>query len=166
MSVPVMFTAVATIFTVPLELLVNVTVCDAELVDTTVLGNATGEGNAVALYEAMVPDRPTISDPADVERLSPPVKPRAGADDADGLSWTVMVQLLIDARLVPQLVAAIKNSVGDALGAPNVIVEAPVLVMVTVSGSDCVPCAVEGKLSEVGPAVTRGAVALPDKGNS
>ena len=47
MSVPVMFTAV--IFTVPLELLVNVTVCDGELVSTTVLGNATGEGNAVAL---------------------------------------------------------------------------------------------------------------------
>ena len=41
------FTAV--MFTVPVELLVNVTVCDAELVNTTVFGNATGEGNAVAL---------------------------------------------------------------------------------------------------------------------
>ena len=164
MFVPVMFTAV--IFTVPLELLVNVTVCDAELVNTTVLGNATGEGNAVALYEAMAPERPTISDPADVERLSPPVKPVAGADVANGLSLTVMVQLLIDARLVPQVVAAIKNSVGDALGAVNVINEALALVMVTVCGSDCVPCAVEVKGSEVVLAVTRGAVALPDNGNS
>ena len=114
----------------------------------------------------MAPDRPTIIDPADVERLSPPVKPVAGAEVGNGLSLTVMVQLLIDNRMVPQLVAEIKNSVGDALGAVNVINEALALVMVTVCGGDCVPCAVEGKISEVGPAVTRGAVALPDKGNS
>ena len=114
----------------------------------------------------MAPDRPTISDPADVERLSPPVKPVAGADVANGLSLTVMVQLLIDARLVPQVVAEIRNSVGDALGAANVINEALTLAMVTACARDCVPCAVEGKGRVVGLAVTRGAVALPDKGNS
>ena len=43
---PVIFTAV--MFTVPVELLVNVTVCAVELADTSVLGNATGEGTAVA----------------------------------------------------------------------------------------------------------------------
>ena len=93
--------------------------------------------------------------------MSPPVKPVAGADVADGLSWTEMVQLLIDARLVPQLVAAIKNSVGDALAAANVIAEVPALVTVTVCGSDWVPCAVEAKVSEVGDTATRGAVATP-----
>ena len=105
------------------------------------------------------------SDPTDVERVSPP-DVGAVTDIGNGLSLTMMVQLLIDAKLVPQVVAEIKNSVGDALGAVNVIVEALALVMVTVCGSDCVPCAVEGKISEVGLAVTRGAVALPDNGNS
>ena len=108
----------------------------------------------------MVPDKPTKSDPADVERVSPPdVGPVA--DIGNGLSLSVIVQLLINARLVPQVVAKIKNSAGDALAAANVIAEASALVMVTVCGSDCVPCAVEAKVSEVGDTVTRGAVATP-----
>ena len=159
MSVPVRPTAV--IFTVPLELLVNVTVCGVELVSTTVLGNTIGEGNAVALYAATVPDKPTDSAPAEVARLSPPVRVGVGADVGNGLSLTVMVQLLAAGRLAPQVVAEMKNSVGDALGAPSVTTAVSALVTVTVCGSDWVPCAVEAKVSEVGDTVTRGAVATP-----
>ena len=74
---------------------------------------------------------------------------------------TVMVQLLAAGRLAPQVVAEMKNSVGDALGAPSVIAAVSALVTVTVCGSDWVPCAVEAKASEVGDTVTRGAVATP-----
>lgn len=75
---------------------------------------------------------------------------------------TVMVQLLAAGRLAPHVVAAMKNSAGDALGAPSVIAPVSALVTVTVCGSDWVPCAVEAKVSEVGDTVTRGAVATPD----
>ena len=75
---------------------------------------------------------------------------------------TVMVQLLVAGRLAPQVVAAMKNSAGDALGTPSVIAAVSALVTVTVCGSDCVPCAVEAKVSDVGDMVTRGAVATPD----
>ena len=129
MSVPVIFTAL--MFTVPLALLVKVTVCDVELVRTVVLGNATGDGKAVALYVAIVPERPTNIEPAEVAILTPPeIAP--GAEAGNGLSLTVMVQLLVAARVVPQVVAETKNSVGDALGAPRVIAAASELLRVTV----------------------------------
>ena len=82
-------------------------------------------------------------------------------DAGNGLSLTVMVQLLAAGRLAPHVVAAMKNSAGDALGAPSGIAAVSALVTVTVCGSDWVPCAVEAKVSEVGDAVTRGAVAAP-----
>ena len=74
---------------------------------------------------------------------------------------TVIVQLLAAGRLAPHVVAEMKNSVGDALGTPRAIAAVSALVTVTVCGSDCVPCAVEAKVSEVGDTVTRGAVAAP-----
>ena len=82
-------------------------------------------------------------------------------DAGNGLSFTVMVQLLDAGRLDPQVVAEMKNSGGNAVGTLSVIVETPELVTVTVCGSDCVPCAVEPKVSEVGAAATKGAVAVP-----
>ena len=109
----------------------------------------------------MVPERPTDSAPAEVVRLSPPVKVVAGADVGNGLSLTLMVQLLAAGRLAPQVVAEMKNSVGDALGTPSVTVAVSALVTVTVCGSDWVPCAVEANVRDSGETVTRGAVATP-----
>lgn len=39
----------AVMLMVPLDVLVNVTICDVEFVETTVLGNAKGDGVAVAV---------------------------------------------------------------------------------------------------------------------
>lgn len=126
---PVKFTAL--MFTVPLALLVKVTVCGAELVKTAVLGNATGDGKAVALYAAIVPERPTNIEPAEVATLTPP-EIVLGAEVGNGLSFTVIVQLLAAGRLMAHVVADIKNSVGDALGAPKVIAAAAELLRVIV----------------------------------
>ena len=74
----------------------------------------------------------------------------AGADVGDGLSLTIMVQLLAAGRLVPQLDAGMssKNSVGETVRALNVIADVSLLVTVIVCDSDWVPCDVEGKVSE------------------
>ena len=64
-------------------------------------------------------------------------------------------------RLAPQVVAEMKNSVGDALGAPSVIAAVSALVTVTVCGSDWVPCAVEANVRDNGETVTRGAIVTP-----
>ena len=110
----------------------------------------------------MVPERPTDSEPAEVGIVNNPDVPPV-ADIGNGLSLTVIVQLLMDARLAPQVVAEMKNSAGPALGAPSVIAAASLLVMVTVCGSDWVPCAVDANVNDVGAAVTRGAVAAPTR---
>ena len=108
----------------------------------------------------MVPANPTNNPPAGMGSVNPPdVVP--GLDVGNGLSLTVIVQLLIAARLVPQVVPAMKNSAGLTPGAPSVIAELPALLMVTVCGNDCVPCAVDANINDVGAAVTRGAVAVP-----
>ena len=110
---------------------------------------------------AIAPERPTDKEAADVERVSPPVKVVADADVGNGLSFTSMVQLLAVGRLAPQVVAEMKNSVGDALGTPSVTTAVSALVTVTVCGSDWVPCAVEANVRDNGETVTRGAVATP-----
>ena len=110
----------------------------------------------------MVPDSPTNSEPAEVESVSPPDVPPVG-DTGNGLSLTVMVQLLMAARLMPQVVPEMKNSVGPALGALSVIAAASLLVMVTVCGNDWVPCAVDANINDVGATVTRGPVADPNR---
>ena len=76
----------------------------------------------------------------------------------DGRRVVLMVQLLMAGRLVPQVVAEMKNAGTDEVGRLSVIADAPELVTVTACGSDSVPCAVEGKVSEVGE--TRGAAAV------
>ena len=138
----------------------NVTVCDAELVSTVVFGNANGVGKAVAAYAATVPFTPTFTDPAEVVRLSKPeVAP--GLVVGDGTSFTSITQLAIASKPAPQVVPEMENSGGDTPGTPSVIAVAPELAIVTVCGSDCVPCAVDAKVSEAGTAVTTGAVAVP-----
>ena len=114
----------------------------------------------------MPPKRPTDKEPAEVERLSPPVKVVAGADVGNGLSMTLMVQLLVAGRLAPQVVAGMssKNSVGETVRALNVIADVSLLVTVIVCGNDWVPCDVEAKVSEVGVMVTD--TAVPTNGNS
>ena len=108
----------------------------------------------------MVPANPTNNPPAGMGSVNPPdVVP--GLDVGNGLSLTVIVQLLIAARLVPQVVPAMKNSAGLMPGAPSVIAVLSALLMVTVCGNDCVPCAVDANVNDVGAAVTRGAVAVP-----
>ena len=112
----------------------------------------------------MVPDSPTNSEPAEVESVSPPDVPPV-ADIGNGLSLTVMVQLLMAARLVPQVVPAMKNSAGLMPGAPSVIAVLSALLMVTVCGNDCVPCAVDANVNDVGATVARGTVAAPNRLN-
>ena len=92
-----------------------------------------------------------------------PSKPevRPGVVVGDGLRFTLIVQLLNAGRLAAQVDAEIKNSGGVAVGTLSVIAAALELVTVTACGSDCVPCAVEPKVSEVGAAATKGAVAVP-----
>ena len=103
-----------------------------------------------------MPARATLTEPAEVVMPSEPeIAPVAVV--GDGRRVTLMVQLLMAARLVPQVVAAMKNAGTDTVGRLSVIAAAPELVTVTVCGSDWVPCAVEGKVSEVGD--TRGAAA-------
>ena len=79
----------------------------------------------------------------------------------DGLRFTLIVQLLNAGRLAAQVVAEIKNSGGTAVGTLSVIAAALELVTVTFCGGDCVPCAVEPNVSDVGAAATSGAVAVP-----
>ena len=112
---------------------------------------------------AIAPERPTDKEAADVERVSPPVKVVAGADVGNGLSLTLMVQLLVASRLVPQVDAGMssKNSVGETVRALNVIADVSLLVTVIVCGSDWVPCAVEANVRDSGETVTSGAVATP-----
>ena len=101
---------------------------------------------------AIVPESPTDSEPAPVGIVSnPDVGPVV--DVGNGLSLTVIVQLLMAAKLVPQVVPAIKNSAGLALGVPSVIAALSALLMVTVCGSDWVPCAVDANVNDVGAAV-------------
>ena len=72
-----------------------------------------------------------------------------------------MVQLLRVGRLAAQVVAEIKYAGGVTVGPPSVIAAALEFVMVTVCGRDCVPCAVDANVSDVGVAATNGAVAVP-----
>ena len=78
----------------------------------------------------------------------------------DGRKVTLMVQLLMAGRLVPQVVAEMKNAGTDTVGRLSVIAMVPELVMVTACGSDSVPCAVAGKVSNVG-VIVGGTNAVP-----
>ena len=109
----------------------------------------------------MAPTSPTLKVPDEVEIVSKPdVGP--GLDIRDGPSLTSIVQLAIDARLVPQVVERTINSGGPTLGAPSVIADVPALETVAVCGTENVPCAVEGKVSELGVTLTALGVTLLD----
>ena len=104
-----------------------------------------------------MPVRATLTEPVEVVMPSAPeIAPVAVV--GDGRKVTLMVQLLMAGRLVPQVVAAMKNAGTDTVGRLSVIAVVPELVIVTACGSDSVPCAVAGKVSEVGE--TSGAAAV------